>query len=120
MKRLISIAMILLACGMQGAFAHAFLDEAMPKVGSAGNASPAELRLRYTQGIEAAFSTVTITSGDGVAVKTGSLSVDPTDNATLVVPVAGTLLPGLYRVAWAVVSVDTHHTDGTFEFTVGP
>jgi copper resistance protein C len=26
--------------------------------------------------------------------------------------------PGAYRVHWHAVSVDTHHTQGTFEFTV--
>jgi len=29
------------------------------------------------------------------------------------------LKPGRYRVRWHVVSVDTHRTEGSFEFSVG-
>jgi methionine-rich copper-binding protein CopC len=28
------------------------------------------------------------------------------------------LSPGIYKVSWRVVSVDTHATDGTFTFTI--
>jgi methionine-rich copper-binding protein CopC len=28
--------------------------------------------------------------------------------------------PGVYRVKWHVVSVDTHRTEGDFNFTVKP
>ena len=28
--------------------------------------------------------------------------------------------PGTYTVKWHVVSVDTHHTEGTFTFSVQP
>jgi copper resistance protein C len=38
----------------------------------------------------------------------------------LVVKVAKTLAPGVYIVNWHAVSVDTHHTQGSFEFTVKP
>ncbi|MGH6674956.1 MAG: copper resistance protein CopC [Xanthobacteraceae bacterium] len=30
------------------------------------------------------------------------------------------LKPGIYIVSWHVVSVDTHHTQGTYKFTVAP
>ena len=29
------------------------------------------------------------------------------------------LPPGIYTVKWRAVTVDTHHTEGTFTFTVG-
>jgi methionine-rich copper-binding protein CopC len=34
---------------------------------------------------------------------------------TVAVP---TLAPGTYRVVWNAVAVDTHHTSGSFKFTV--
>jgi methionine-rich copper-binding protein CopC len=30
------------------------------------------------------------------------------------------LAPGIYKVVWRVVSVDSHVTDGDFKFTVAP
>jgi methionine-rich copper-binding protein CopC len=36
------------------------------------------------------------------------------------VPIAKPLSAGAYTVHWQAVSVDTHHTQGTFEFTVKP
>jgi copper resistance protein C len=36
------------------------------------------------------------------------------------VPISKPLSAGVYTVHWAAVSVDTHHTQGTFEFTVKP
>ena len=38
--------------------------------------------------------------------------------AALVLPLPR-LAPGRYRVRWHVVSVDTHRTEGSFEFSVG-
>jgi hypothetical protein len=38
----------------------------------------------------------------------------------LIVKVGKTLPPGVYTVNWRAVSVDTHHTQGDFQFTVTP
>jgi hypothetical protein len=51
---------------------------------------------------------------------TGKPSVDPADNSVLVAPVPQALKPGVYTVTWHVVSVDTHKTQGSFNFTVAP
>ncbi len=50
----------------------------------------------------------------------GSASTAPGNQAIFVVPVSKPLSAGVYTVRWAAVSVDTHHTQGTFEFTVKP
>ncbi len=50
----------------------------------------------------------------------GKPSVDPADNSVLIVKVGKTLPPGVYTVTWHAVSVDTHHTQGDFQFTVKP
>jgi len=71
--------------------AHAFLDHAIPAVGSSVPASPAVVTLWFTQDLEPAFSDVTVKP----------------------------LPPGTYTVSWHVVSVDTHPTEGTFTFEVG-
>src|SRR5262249_94468 len=56
------------------AWAHAFLDEATPRVGSTVRVAPSELTLRFTQDIEPAFSTVTITDAAGQRVDAGKPS----------------------------------------------
>jgi methionine-rich copper-binding protein CopC len=38
----------------------------------------------------------------------------------LVTPVSAPLKPGVYTVHWHAVSVDTHRTQGSFQFTVRP
>lgn len=99
------------------AFAHAFLDHAIPGVGTTVATAPAELALTFTEDIVPAFSGVRVTNINGAAVATGRPRFGPAN--TIHVRLGGTLSPGTYVVSWHVVSVDTHHTQGTFKFTVG-
>jgi copper resistance protein C len=100
-------------------FAHAQLDKATPPVG--GTVSPpSEIRLKFTEGVEPRFSGVTLSAAGGAAQTLGKASVDPADNTVLIVKVTKKLPPGVYTVNWHAVSVDTHHTQGSFNFTVAP
>jgi methionine-rich copper-binding protein CopC len=101
------------------AFAHAQLEKATPAVGGEVT-SPAEIRLKFSEGVEPHFSGVALTAEGGAAVSLGKPSVDPADNSVLIVKVGKTLPPGVYTVTWRAVSVDTHHTQGDFQFTVKP
>jgi methionine-rich copper-binding protein CopC len=101
------------------AFAHAQLDHASPPVGGTVS-SPSELRLTFTEGLEPKFSGLTLSAAGGAAEPLGKIGVDPSDDKILVVKVGKTLPPGVYTVKWHAVSVDTHHTQGSFEFTVTP
>jgi methionine-rich copper-binding protein CopC len=121
--RQLSVFVIALSAGLSfsaSAFAHAMLVKAMPAVGSTVRASPSEVRITYSEGIEPRFSGIEVKGADGHAVATGTATADPSDGATLVVPIKGTLAPGSYKVAWHVVSVDTHKTQGSFSFEVKP
>lgn len=99
--------------------AHAFLERANPAVGSTVPAPPQQIRLSFTQGIEPAFSRVELSTAQGQPIQTGPATVDPSNNMQLVLAVPR-LGPGRYRVTWHVVSVDTHPTQGTFEFEISP
>ncbi len=119
MKALYSLAVVMAALAGPAA-AHAFLDEAVPKVGSTVAAAPKEIRIEFTQGVEPAFSHITVVGADGQTVAMGAVSVDPNDRKLLIAPLAGPLPPGHYEVRWDVISVDTHHTDGHFPFDYQP
>ena len=98
--------------------AHAFLDHASPAVGSTVPAAPETVTMWFTQQLEPAFTTATVTDASGNTVDTGPAQVDPKDPTELRVALK-TLSPGTYTVSWHALSVDTHTTTGHFTFTVG-
>ncbi len=97
--------------------AHAFLDHALPKVGSQVSTSPTEVKIWFTEEIEPAFSTLVVQDSSGTQVDKKDAHVDPDNHALFIVSVP-TLAPGTYKVLWSVIAVDTHHTHGSFKFTV--
>ena len=98
--------------------AHAFLDHASPAVGSSLPSAPSAVTMWFTQQLEPAFTTATVTDQAGNPVDTGPAQVDAKDPTELRVPLKK-LPPGTYTVAWHALSVDTHTTTGHFIFTVG-
>jgi len=104
-------------CFAAAAHAHAILDQADPKVGSVVRTAPAEVRLRFSEALEPAFSTVQVLGEDGKRVEVGRPQVNGAahDVLTLALP---QLAPGAYVVRWRAVSVDTHVTEGRYVFTV--
>jgi methionine-rich copper-binding protein CopC len=101
------------------ALAHVALQRAVPAPDSVVHGSPAEVRLWFTDPIEAVFSAVVVRDGDGRRVDAQDPRVDPSDSACLHVSLRS-LPPGIYRVHWRAVSVDTHVTEGDFTFAVRP
>jgi methionine-rich copper-binding protein CopC len=112
-------AILVSLTGAAAADAHAFLSQAVPPVGGVISASPSEIRITFTDGIEPAFSGIELASAEGQPIKTGPATVDPRDNTQLVLPVLR-LGPGQYRVTWHVVSVDMHRTEGAYGFQIKP
>jgi copper resistance protein C len=106
--------LLLLAAGE--ATAHAFLERADPRVGNKVAAAPREVTLWFTEKLETAFSSITVTNAAGQRVDTGKTRVSG-NQMSVSVRASGA---GTYRVNWRVLSVDTHRTDGDFTFQVGP
>src|SRR5258707_1321024 len=102
-----------LIVGSAGAHAHAYLDHTSPRVGSVVKASPSEVRLWFTQALEARFTAAELRSSAGAVVATGG--VDAANTKEIVIPVRA-LAPGRYKVNWKVLSVDSHRTEGSFSF----
>ncbi len=112
-------AALAFACAATTAFAHAQLEKATPPVGGTV-ASASEIRLEFTEGVEPRFSGVTVTAPGGAIVPLGAAKTEPGNQAVLIAPISKALAAGAYKVHWHAVSVDTHHTQGIFEFTVKP
>lgn len=104
---------------MQAAAAHAFLDHASPRVGTVVHSAPSEVKLWFTQELEAAFSTLRVVDGNGRQVDQKDKQMDPKDPSAMQVSLPP-LPPGTYRVYWRVLSADTHVTEGDFSFVVAP
>jgi methionine-rich copper-binding protein CopC len=96
--------------------AHAFLDHAEPRVGSTVQTAPRQLSLSFTQNLEPAFSSVEVSDANGARVDLGKPSI----SSSMMRIGLKQLAPGTYRVRWHVLSVDTHTTEGSFTFSVGP
>ena len=116
MRTRILVALLsLLLGGTIDAYAHAFLDHANPRVGNTVATAPREVTLWFTQTLEPAFSTMTITDSSGQRVDAGKPSI----SGNVMRVALRAVKAGTYRVAWHVLSVDTHKTEGTFTFRVG-
>lgn len=99
------------------AFAHAFLERAEPAVGSEVTAAPHKVAIRFTEGVEPLFSTIELRDAQGALVQTGKPHTEPGNDRELEVELP-TLHAGRYTVTWHVMSVDTHKTEGSFQFTI--
>ena len=123
MSRLFSFIVVgIVACGLTttSACAHAFLDKAVPGVGTTVQASPSELELRFTEDIVPAFSGVQIAALGGKPIAGDKPVLDHAQRNILHVRLRHALRPGTYVVTWHVVSVDTHRSSGSYKFTIAP
>jgi methionine-rich copper-binding protein CopC len=119
-SRLVFCVVLAAACTTcTPAAAHAFLDRAMPAVGSTVHVPPRTVRLSFSEALEPAFSRVNVEDSAGKVVDAGDGHVDAADRTILMVGVPS-LPPGTYRVRWRVVSIDTHVTEGDYTFTIAP
>jgi methionine-rich copper-binding protein CopC len=116
--KLLLLAAVALSFAATAAFAHAFLDKAVPGVGTTVALSPSELKLTFSEKVVPAFSGVRIAAIGGKPIASDKPVVDRAKQNVLHVHLLHPLRPGTYVVSWHVVSVDTHRTQGTYKFTV--
>lgn len=115
MRDILRTCAVVLSLAASPCIAHAFLDSASPAVGSTG-AAPSQLVLHFTEEINPASSGVAL-SGPTGKVDVGSGHSLEGDDTALVFPLIK-LPAGVYNVQWHAVSLDSHHTQGNFSFTV--
>jgi hypothetical protein len=118
MKRNFCLAAALAAMLIdEAAQAHAFLDHAVPAVGSTVTTAPTQVLLFFTQDLEPAFSGATIADANDRPVPSGPAVFDRRNKMEMLLN-PPKLPPGHYTVRWHALSVDTHRTEGSFGFDV--
>src|SRR5215467_65848 len=100
MKRIVILFLILVAASAR-LRAHAFLKDANPGVGSTIQTSPSEVRIRFTENIEPAVSSIQVFDTSGKQVDKRDLHLDPSDHALLHISLPQ-LGVGTYKVTWRV------------------
>jgi hypothetical protein len=100
--------------------AHAFLVRAEPRVGSKVNKAPTEVRVWFSEAVQANASSIQVFDVSGKQVNKNDTHSGRTNHAILCVSLIPALTPGSYKVVWHVTSMDTHVTDGDFHFQITP
>jgi methionine-rich copper-binding protein CopC len=109
-------ALVLAIAAPRPSHAHSFPASENPSAGQTLATSPPTVAITYDAPIEKLFASLEVDNSAGVNQAAAPPQVSP-DGSTLSVPVAH-LAPGDYTVKWRVVCVDTHHTEGSYSFTV--
>lgn len=120
----IALLVLLAAPAVPGAagtrvLAHAQLVTSSPAAGTVLDTSPDELRLIFSEPLEAELTSLDVVGQDGTALLSHAGSVDPDDPYALVV--ADPNLPdGIYSLSWRTLSAaDGHSAEGFFTFGIG-
>ncbi len=115
------VAIVLLYCAgmVTPAYAHALLIRSNPAANAILPSAPAQVELFFSETVEPGLSTISVFDSNGKAVDVGDVRVDPNDPTRMTVSL-GSLLDGVYTVAWKAVSAtDGHLTSGSFPFAIG-
>jgi methionine-rich copper-binding protein CopC len=98
------------------AIAHSFPEKETPSAGQKVASPPSEVVIGFDAPIEKLFAKLEVAGADGTNEAVGAPQISD-DGRQLSVKVDA-LKPGDYTVKWAVVGIDTHHTEGSYTFSV--
>ena len=114
------VAMLSVIAASARVEAHAFLVRAEPRVGSKVNKVPTEVRVWFSETVQAGVSSIQVFDMRGKQVDKKDTHSDRANRAVLCVSLIPALTPGRYKVIWRVTSADTHVTRGDFHFQIVP
>ena len=115
-KLLGATVLTLVSTAVVTAWAHSFPEQESPLAGATLSEPPTQVSIKYDAPIEKLFASLRVINSAG-RDQTASKPVVSSDGWTLSVPV-NQLPPGEYTVQWNVVCIDTHHTQGSYSFSV--
>jgi copper resistance protein C len=97
--------------------AHAKLEASDPQAGSTLSHAPKEVRLKFNEALEQAFSKIKLTGPGSAEVALAPAKVDAADARTMSASLPA-LASGEYHVRWSTMTHDGHKTKGEFSFKV--
>src|SRR4029079_6732038 len=90
------------------------------RIAPAGNArfsaSPTSLSLWFSERPELRYTSIELVDSAGRVIPHGPIT--SIDSMGVTAPIAATLAPGRYSVAWRTAAADAHGTSGRFAFVV--
>ena len=111
-----AVTALMIAC-CQFAQAHAYPTHQTPAAGATVTTSQKDVVIDFDDGLEPAFSSITVTDSQGKTAASGKAVVDASNRKHMSVGL-NPLSPGVYTVAWVAVAADGHRTQGHYTFTV--
>lgn len=118
--RAIALTAALLLVTPQLAMAHLGLRRSVPADGAHLAVAPREIRLTFTEAVEAAVARIRLIGPSGADVPLSDLRQPGDSGQLLVADVRGRLEGGIYRIEWVVVGTDGHPVRGTISYVVAP
>lgn len=98
---------------------HNHLVKSIPAAGDKLVASPADIRLWFSERPEIPFTSVTILRSDSTKIVTIKATATA-DSTAVVAPLPAPLLPGSYLITWRTASRDGHAIRGSYGFSIAP
>ncbi|MBI2888202.1 MAG: copper resistance protein CopC [Chloroflexi bacterium] len=111
-------AILFLSLRVPGVAAHAELMRSEPAAGAVLASPPTQVRLWFSEPIEAEFNALLVVDGAGVRQDLGNGRVAADDVRRLETDLRP-LAQGTHTVRWRVLSTDGHVVGGAFQFSVG-
>ncbi len=113
-----TLAAIFVIAAASPAWAHAILKSSNPPKDQVTATSPSQLSLTFNENVEVSFGAIRVYTCSGSRITTGAPGHAPNTGHTVVLSVPK-LVPGVYLVAWRVISADSHPVSGTYSFRIG-
>jgi copper transport protein len=114
-----ALAGIFLVATAVPASAHAILKSSDPPKDGVSAQSPPNVTLTFNENVEVSFGAVRVYTCEGKRISAGSPRHSSSSDHTVIVSIPK-LDPGVYLVAWRVISADSHPVGGTYAFRIGP
>lgn len=118
-KSLLLAVGAVLALGATGVDARHFALTRSVPAADATVASPAEVRLWFTEAATDNSVAIRLVDTAGAALETGETTRDAQDAKVYSIALSRALAAGRYTVAWRGIGDDGHVVQGNFAFTVG-
>ena len=99
------------------ASAHCWPVDQSPSVGSTLENAPSEIRIRFSQPVREAGSTLLVKNDEGDRVETAPARRPDEESDVLMISLPP-LTPGRYQVWWTAMTFDGHQSEGDYFFSI--